>query len=498
MGWPGGARPWFLALLLALAAGPAWAADEFESRSFTNTLRKSLSYRLLSPLVQSDNEKFPLVLFLHGEAERGSDNLSQLKYLSNLFAKESARKKYPCFVLAPQCPDRSAWNGQATADGKKIEPADAPIRLVWELVYELSKEFPVDLDRLYLLGHEMGGSAVWDSLALFPDRLAAAVPIAGEADFKRLGPASAKVAVWAFHSANDTETHSETFYRLVNAMRNGGGKTLAFEYFAPKRTAPEQAYAEPELLAWMFSQKRGKPDAFELNADALDNPNPGVWPTADGLVPGAGPTQRGDWFTKVSKEIREEWWKNREQDKGAVVFLGDSVLQGWTNLAESFPSLRVANRALAGDTSRGARHRLKQDVQDLNPAAVVVMVGPNDLGLDGEPVDTVENIGQIAVSLRNGNPKLPVVLCHLPPRGASAGQFPEKIRQVNAGIDALAAANPGLVVCDTFTPCADADGQPSRAEFPDLFHPNAKAFEKWKALLAPIFAKLDLAAAAKK
>ena len=80
----------------------------------------------------------------------------------------------------------------------------------------------------------------------------------------------------------------------------------------------------------------------------------------------------------------------REQkDQGAVVFLGDSITQGWdVGLQFAFPGVKIANRGISGDTSRGVLIRLQEDVLALNPAAVVLLVGTNDLE-EGATPDTI-------------------------------------------------------------------------------------------------------------
>jgi len=92
-----------------------------------------------------------------------------------------------------------------------------------------------------------------------------------------------------------------------------------------------------------------------------------------------------DWFRALWRERRLKWWNDRERDQGAVVFLGDSITQGWASLAKDFPDLKVANRGISGDVTRGVLYRLKEDVLDLNPAAVVLLIGTNDLEDGGEP-----------------------------------------------------------------------------------------------------------------
>src|SRR5688572_24910716 len=95
-------------------------------------------------------------------------------------------------------------------------------------------------------------------------------------------------------------------------------------------------------------------------------------PATDDWLPGQGPIRRQDWLRKLWNERRTKWSTRAERDRNAVVFLGDSITQGWgDDFAGWFPSLKIANRGISGDTSRGVLIRLKEDVLALSPRAVV-------------------------------------------------------------------------------------------------------------------------------
>src|SRR3954465_15368395 len=85
-------------------------------------------------------------------------------------------------------------------------------------------------------------------------------------------------------------------------------------------------------------------------------------PATDDGLPGAGPIRRYDWFQKTWTERRSKWAKEARKDRGAVVFLGDSITQGWGDqMGDSFPGMKVANRGISGDTTRGVLIRLQED-----------------------------------------------------------------------------------------------------------------------------------------
>ncbi|MCA9081926.1 MAG: G-D-S-L family lipolytic protein, partial [Planctomycetaceae bacterium] len=83
-------------------------------------------------------------------------------------------------------------------------------------------------------------------------------------------------------------------------------------------------------------------------------------PETDDGLPGAGPIRRYDWFRNLWNQRRGNWAKRIQQDQGAIVFLGDSITQGWgDDFKQSFPGLKLANRGISGDTTRGMLIRLE-------------------------------------------------------------------------------------------------------------------------------------------
>ena len=93
-------------------------------------------------------------------------------------------------------------------------------------------------------------------------------------------------------------------------------------------------------------------------------------PSSDDGLPGEGPLRRYDWFRNLWKERRSQWAARAEQDRGSVVLLGDSITQGWgEDFSAWFPGMKIANRGISGDTTRGVLIRMDADVLKLNPRA---------------------------------------------------------------------------------------------------------------------------------
>ena len=214
-------------------------------------------------------------------------------------------------------------------------------------------------------------------------------------------------------------------------------------------------------------------------------------PATDEGLPGAGPIRRYDWFRKVWRERRSEWAKRVEQDHNAVVFLGDSITQGWGGgLGAAFPGVKVANRGISGDTTRGVLIRLREDVLALRPAAVVLLIGTNDLEEGATPEVIAGNLRLILAGLKQGDARMPIVLCQVFPSSATMKRPADRIKAVNALYRAAVKNDPQVTYLETWPLFADAKGDAPAAEFPDLLHPNEAGYAQWAASLRPIFATL--------
>ncbi len=481
------------AMVLACAGGSGRAA-EYEARTYADGAGRSLPYRLLLPDQYSPTAKYPLVLFFHGAGERGADNKAQLLHGTSLFLKSEHRRDFPCFVLAPQCPAGQQWVDMPWGTDSGVRPAEpsASMRLALEAVRAVAREYSIDTNRLYVTGLSMGGFATWDCVTRHPGLFAAAAPVCGGGDDKTVTPEAARVPVWAFHSDDDTVVKVKRTRDMIQAMRAAGGKPKYFEYFGLGHFSWGRAYGEPELLPWMFAQRRGHEDAYALKTPAPELPAVARFPD-DSAFPGEGPIRKMDWFKNLWRERRLKWWNDRQKDRGAVVFLGDSITQGWGSLAKDFPDLKVANRGISGDVTRGVLCRLKEDVLDLDPKAVVLLIGTNDLEENGDPEVIARNVRRIVAACHSRFPDLPVVVCKVMPSHSSKKRPAEKIQRLNALVDEVVKAGPPCVGCDTYSIFADDQGNAKPSEFPDLLHPNAAGYAKFAEALRPVFAQLKLA-----
>jgi lysophospholipase L1-like esterase len=219
-------------------------------------------------------------------------------------------------------------------------------------------------------------------------------------------------------------------------------------------------------------------------------------PATDDGLPGAGPIRRYEWFQKLWIDRRTTWSERVERDQGAIVFLGDSITQGWgDSMGSMFPGVKVANRGISGDTTRGVLLRLKEDVLSLNPRGIVLLIGTNDLEEGAAPETIAGNLSLILAALRQHNASMPVILCNVFPSSPTKKRPADQIRAINRLYFAAIKDQPQVTWLDTFALFANPQGDAKLEEFPDLLHPNTIGYSKWETALRPIMETVGLTAA---
>jgi lysophospholipase L1-like esterase len=253
---------------------------------------------------------------------------------------------------------------------------------------------------------------------------------------------------------------------------------------------PALSLSKGLLLAALLAGSAASALAQTAAAPVAPDPHFAIPATNDGL-PGSGPVRRYDWFQRLWQERRSKWATQVQQDQRAIVFLGDSITQGWhDDLDGSFPGLKVANRGISGDTTRGVLIRLQEDVISLNPRAVVLLIGTNDLEEGAEPWVVATNIRLILDELKRANPAMPVVLCQVMPSSPQKKRPAYLIRRINQLILELTLDQPQVTVVDTWKLYAGPDNNATADLFPDLLHPNNLGYAKWANAIRPVLATL--------
>lgn len=218
----------------------------------------SVGYRLMTPETERPGAKHPLVLFLHGAGERGSDNVKQLLYLPEVLSRPENRKRYPCYALVPQCPaDRRwvevPWDAVETTPQGDASPA---MRLVLDMLDEVLHAWPIDPARVYLTGMSMGGYGAWDLALRRTETFAALAPLCGGGDEAQAARLK-HLPIWAVHGEQDAAVPVVRSRRIIEAVCTAGGEPKYSELPGVGHNCWSRAYS-PEfgLLDWMFEQRR--------------------------------------------------------------------------------------------------------------------------------------------------------------------------------------------------------------------------------------------------
>ncbi len=245
-------RPLLGLLLLAggLCAQPQPNAPMQSQESFSKTLQQKLSIRYLLYLpedyAKKADQKFPLMLFLHGAGERGNNLDLVAKHGPPKIIK--AGKHMPFIVVSPQCPVGQHW--------------DSAVLLA--LLDDLAARLRVDQQRVYLTGLSMGGYGTWSLGIEHCERFAAIAPICGGGEFIKVyvaanakGPALQSLGVWAFHGAKDTAVVLGESERMVEALKKFGHKdTQLLIYPNAGHDSWTATYDNPKLYEWFLQHQR--------------------------------------------------------------------------------------------------------------------------------------------------------------------------------------------------------------------------------------------------
>jgi predicted peptidase len=185
----------------------------------------------------SSSAAWPLIVFLHGSGERGSD-LEAVKRNGppKLMALGG---QWPVVLVSPQLEEGAAWN-----------PAD-----LHALANLLKARMRIDPDRVLATGLSLGGMGVWNWAAAYPGDLAAIAPVCGYGDPKQACQAL-KVPVRAYHGDADTVVPLAAQQASVDALRACGGTVEFIIYPGVGHNAWEPAYEDPALLPWLLRQRR--------------------------------------------------------------------------------------------------------------------------------------------------------------------------------------------------------------------------------------------------
>lgn len=273
-----------LFMTLAGTARPAEVtaeqADALLTRlTFTASNGLAMPYRLFRPADLAPGERVPLLVFLHGRGDRGTDNRPSMFNRLPLFVGSDSilsaemQMRHRCIVLVPQCSDKTIneewakwvgntpqtpWNGLDQEQGGYVQseqPSESGAAFL-ELVESMLASEPVDRQRVYLTGISMGGFGAWEFAMRRPNLWAALVPMAGYSDQSKVGSVT-HIPTWIFHGGADRSNPvqgSRNMYRLLNAA----GADVRYTEYPRTGHSPAfgKAWREPDLLPWLFAQQK--------------------------------------------------------------------------------------------------------------------------------------------------------------------------------------------------------------------------------------------------
>jgi predicted peptidase len=224
---------------------------------------QSYLYQVYVPADYIPSASWPVILFLHGSGECGSDGLLQTTQgLAPAIRKDPSR--FPAIVVFPQAPPNSRWEG-------------TPAEVAMAALHQTLSEFHADLDRVYMTGLSLGGRGVWYLAYRHPDLFAAVVPICGWAADSPPTPGAEPVVppeegaplpalaqrlrqmpIWIFHGEMDAVLRVAESQALAAALKEAGGNVRFTECLGLEHNSWDAAYASREFTTWLFAQRRNK------------------------------------------------------------------------------------------------------------------------------------------------------------------------------------------------------------------------------------------------
>ncbi|MFS0778281.1 chitobiase/beta-hexosaminidase C-terminal domain-containing protein [Neobacillus sp. 3P2-tot-E-2] len=231
---------------------------------FLSFTYEEMPYRLYVPENYDPSKSYPLVLFLHGGGERGTDNEKQI--LGNdgavIWAAPENQVKHQAFVLAPQARNVHEGGFGITRDSNnmislsRVFEFSPDLEKAYDILQKVRSEYNIDSTRLYSTGLSQGGFGTFNINLKYPDLFAAMVPIAGGGNPSEAHKLVNK-PIWAFHAVDDVVIPVSYSRNIISAIQNAGGNPIYTEYPAElgyNHGSWVPAYENKEMIEWVFKQ----------------------------------------------------------------------------------------------------------------------------------------------------------------------------------------------------------------------------------------------------
>ena len=204
---------------------------------FNSTVKPSLSLNYLVALPENHKEtdNLPMIVFLHGECERGNE----VEKVKNLGLAKTYEKHIPrgFIVLSPQCPENRCWENY--------------VEELMELIEHVASQYHVDKKRISITGLSMGGSGTWAMGINYPDYFSAMAPICG-GEMEWRADRLKDIPIKAFHGVLDPVVPVKRSIDMVKAVNKAGGKATITLYGKVAHNAWDYAYTGSELVDWLI------------------------------------------------------------------------------------------------------------------------------------------------------------------------------------------------------------------------------------------------------
>ena len=231
----------------------------YNKAKWTSKDSEELRYRYRRPASIKGNNKYPLVLFLHGAGGRGNDNEQQLWDANSIgaFAKQKVSSKYQSYIFAPQVPEGERWvSAKWNDEDYNMSSISSSMKLTFDALDAfIDKNKNVDTNRIYVLGLSMGGWGTWDAISRRPNYFAAAVPICGGGD-KVQSVNLNKVNIWAWHGKDDTVIDVTKSQQMVKAIEAQKGNIKYTEIKGRGHDSWLDVWNHKELWEWLYNQRK--------------------------------------------------------------------------------------------------------------------------------------------------------------------------------------------------------------------------------------------------
>ncbi|MEP7376976.1 MAG: prolyl oligopeptidase family serine peptidase [Chitinophagaceae bacterium] len=195
-------------------------------------------------------KKWPLLIFLHGSGESGTD-LNKVKVHGPPKLIDQG-KKFPFIIVSPQAPPNTGWRAE----------------ILKSMLDDLKRKYRVDNDRVYLTGLSMGGFGTWDLSQKFPDEFAAIAPICGGGDDSRVWKLR-HMPVWCFHGAKDDVVLPAESRKMVDALKKYNSNVRFTLYPDANHNSWEPTYNNDSLYTWLLAQKKFRQQAIAIAPQSL-------------------------------------------------------------------------------------------------------------------------------------------------------------------------------------------------------------------------------------